>query len=114
MNKTPASTAFIPFVLLALLHTAGGTALAQHPLPAPWQHADVGDVGVPGNATQGPDGDYFVDGAGSDIWGTADSFHFMYQPMDHDGDIYAVAPDGNAKNPFAKVGIMLRQTLDPG
>ena len=88
-------------------------SFAQNPLPAPWQHTDVGDVGIPGDATQGANGDFLVNGAGSDIWGNADSFHFMYQSMDHDGDLSADNPSGDATNPFAKVGIMLRLTLDP-
>lgn len=114
MSKMILSRGFVPFALVAVLHAGGGTALAQNPLPAPWQHADVGDVGIAGDATQGPDGDFFVSGAGSDIWGTADSFHFMYRPLDHDGDVLADAPSQDGKNPFAKIGIMIRQSLDPG
>jgi hypothetical protein len=89
------------------------TPAPADPLPPPWQHADVGDVGIPGDATDGPSG-FFVYGAGGDIWGTADSFHFLYQSMDHDGWILAVGPDQTSTNPFAKTGIMIRQSLDPG
>jgi regulation of enolase protein 1 (concanavalin A-like superfamily) len=83
------------------------------PLQPPWRNADIGDVGLAGSASETRDGDLIVNGAGSDIWGTADSFHFVYQPMD-DGEISANRPSQDATNPFAKVGIMIRRSLDPG
>ena len=52
-------------------------------VPAPWQSVDVGAVGLAGSANEGPDGDLSISGAGSDIWGTADSFHFVFQPRRH-------------------------------
>jgi hypothetical protein len=54
-----------------------------------------------------------VSGAGSDIWGTADSFAFAYQPL-RDGLVFAEMSSENNTNPFAKSGVMIRQTLDPG
>jgi regulation of enolase protein 1 (concanavalin A-like superfamily) len=85
----------------------------ETPLQPPWRDADVGDVGLAGSASETRDGDLIVNGAGSDIWGTADSFHFVYQPMD-DGEIRANPPSQDATNPFAKVGIMIRLSLDAG
>jgi hypothetical protein len=85
----------------------------QGPLPAPWESADIGDVGVPGSAFQGPDGDLFVAGAGSDIWGTADSFRYVYQPM-RDGFVTARVGSETNTHRFAKIGVMIRQSLDPG
>src|SRR5262249_9618449 len=81
-------------------------------LPSPWQTADVGDVGTPGYAYQGSDGDLFVGGAGSDIWGTADSFRFVHQSI-LDGEISAVIAGESNTHPFAKAGVMIRQTLHP-
>src|SRR5262249_37171241 len=81
-------------------------------LPSPWQTADVGDVGTPGYAYQGSAGDLFVGGAGSDIWGTADSFRFVHQSI-LDGEISAVIAGESNTHPFAKAGVMIRQTLDP-
>ena len=57
--------------------------------------------------------DLFINGAGSDIWGTADSFHFAYRPLG-DGQIASDYPSQDATNPFAKVGLMIRMSLDPG
>jgi hypothetical protein len=99
---------------LAALHIGSGISFAQNPLPAPWQHTDVGDVGIPGNATESNEHAFVLTGAGSDIWGTSDSFHFMYQPLDHDGEILGRSLPNQGQDPFAKIGIMIRRTLDPG
>src|SRR5579862_4572319 len=107
------SAVFVPVAVLTASHLSSGVADAQTALPAPWQQMDIGDVGIAGSASQGPDGDFFINGAGSDIWGTADSFHFVYQPID-DGQIDTDLTSLQNTNPFAKIGIMFRQTLDPG
>jgi hypothetical protein len=100
------------------MHVTGGTAAAQRQqfaVQGPWQQADVGNVGLAGSASETGDGDLIMNGAGSDIWGTADSFHFLYQPIE-DGTIRANGPTftSNPNDPFAKIGIMIRLTLDPG
>ena len=110
----------LPLLLLLLLitiHVTRGTAAAQHPVQGPWQQADVGNVGIAGSASETGDGDLIMTGAGSDIWGTADSFHFLYQPIE-DGTIGSNPPtftfNSPPSNPFAKIGLMIRLTLDPG
>jgi hypothetical protein len=82
----------------------------EMPLQPPWRDTDIGDVGLAGSASETRDGDLIVNGAGSDIWGTADSFHYVYQPMD-DGEIRANPPSQDATNPFAKVGIMISSAV---
>jgi len=54
-----------------------------------------------------------VSGDGSDIWRTADSFAFAYQPL-RDGGVAAQVSSESNTSPFAKAGVMIRQTLDPG
>jgi regulation of enolase protein 1 (concanavalin A-like superfamily) len=112
MKKYICSVTYALFAALVALHVSAGAARAQAPLPPPWQSADVGDVGVAGSAGQDVNRSN-VNGAGSDIWGTADSFHFAYRPMS-DGNIVTNTPTQDATNPFAKAGIMIRQSLDPG
>ena len=78
---------------------------------SPWQQTDVGDVGIAGSATVGSDADLFINGAGSDIWGTTDSFHFVYQTM-YDGEIGTSAgPSLQNTHPHAKIGLMIRLTV---
>ncbi len=83
-------------------------------LPAPWKAADIGAVGTPGYAYQGPDADLFFGGAGSDIWGSSDSFGFVYAPISGDATIAADLCCESDTDPYAKFGVMLRQSLDPG
>ena len=100
-------------VALALPLACVSTARAADGVPVPWQGADIGAVGIPGSAAQGRDGDLFINGAGSDIWGTSDSFHFVYQPF-LDGEVGSNPPSLENTNPFAKIGLMIRESLDPG
>lgn len=90
---------------IPLLLVATETAVfAQMPGPMPgWYDADIGKVGQPGGSTQSDD-TFRVSGAGSDIWGTADSFHFTFTTMAGDGDIAVLARSESATDPFAKAG----------
>ena len=53
-------------------------------------------------------------GFGSDIWGTADSFHFVYQPLAADGSMSAQVVSQTNSSAWAKGGLMMRLTTDPG
>src|SRR3954471_7754721 len=96
----------------ALLCASAAHAQAGQP-PPPWRAADVGAVGVPGSVSVGQNNDWHLSGAGSDIWGTADSFFYVYQPI-RDGGISTYVDKETNTNPFAKAGVMIRQSLDPG
>lgn len=76
-----------------------------------WSHSDVGAPGLTGNAGF-KDDVLTMHGAGADIWGTSDGFHFMYQKMS--GDIGIVAKIETLQNTHAsaKGGVMIRQSLD--
>jgi regulation of enolase protein 1 (concanavalin A-like superfamily) len=87
---------------------------AQETLPSGWSHGDVGAVGPPGNAGYDEVTQTFtVSGAGADVWGTADAFHFAYTPMSGDGTIVARVASVSAGAAWVKAGVMLRDTLDP-
>jgi glucose/arabinose dehydrogenase/regulation of enolase protein 1 (concanavalin A-like superfamily) len=88
--------------------TAGGTGL-----PSPWAHADVGGPALAGNASASG-GTFTVTGAGDDIWGTADQFHYVNQPLAGDGTIVArVQSQGNTSD-WAKSGVMIKQSVTAG
>jgi len=91
----------------------GTVAHAQTRPPAPWRWTDIGAVGTPGDVHLAPDTEWNVSGAGSDIWGTSDSFFFVYQPL-RDGSISNTFLTETFTDRFAKAGLMIRQTLDPG
>ena len=113
MKSRQSAAFFVSIFSLSLPLTFSSPLFADEPL-APWQSIDIGDVGIAGSARITDYGnDMLVTGAGSDIWGTADSFHFVYQTF-HDGVINSNPPSQTATNPFAKAGVMIRMSLDPG
>jgi hypothetical protein len=87
--------------------TVGGAASA---VPAPWTSADIGSVGVPGGASYDA-GTFTLSGSGADIWGSADGFHFVYQPMSGDGEIVARVASVSNTDVWTKAGIMMRAGL---
>ncbi|MBK1818001.1 PQQ-dependent sugar dehydrogenase [Luteolibacter yonseiensis] len=100
------------------LDTVGNTALSTAvditvqgpPLPAPWQHADIGTVGVAGDATY-DSGTFTLSASGDDIWGTRDSFHFIYRPFTGDGEVIARVADVENVDGWTKSGVMMRNSL---
>jgi hypothetical protein len=83
------------------------------PLPTPWTATDVGAVGTTGISSYDK-GRFFVAGAGADIWGTADAFQFVSQALHGDGSIVVRVEGEQMPSSFAKAGVMIRQTTDPG
>lgn len=84
--------------------------------PAPtndWESSDIGLVGVAGKTVQ--NGDKFtVTGSGDDIWGTQDAFHFHSRSLTGDGEIHARVTALDNTNGWAKAGVMIRASADPG
>ena len=63
--------------------------------------------GLTGSATfQAGTGTYSVTGAGADIWGTADAFRFVYQPLSGDGQIVARVATVQNTNAWVKAGVI--------
>jgi len=83
------------------------TVTAQ-PLSAPWLDQDVGLVGVSGSGTYG-NGTFTVQGAGTSLYGTADGFHFVYQPLMGDGTVVARVVSVSAGSTG---GVVIRDTLN--
>lgn len=86
---------------------------AINPLQSPWLHQDVGAVGLAGDATLDA-GVFNLTGSGTDIWDYADGFHFVHQPWTGDGEIIARVNSVANTDPWAKAGVMFRQSLDTG
>src|SRR5882672_850952 len=83
-------------------------ALAQS-LPAPWAGQDVGATGLTGSASYAS-GVFTVCGSGADIWGAADAFQSVLQPISGDAQIVVRVSSLQNTNTFAKAGVMLRAT----
>lgn len=78
-----------------------------------WQAQDVGAVVTPGSASESG-GVFTMSGAGADIGGTADAFHFVYGNLTGDGTLLARLAGHAALTPGSKLGIAMRETLDAG
>ena len=84
-------------------------------LPRPWVDQDVGeakDIKHPGSASYA-DGVFTVKGNGWDIFGTDDSFHFVSQSLNGDGQIVARVLSVEDTFQWAKAGVMIRENLTP-
>ena len=79
-----------------------------------WSSVSVGSNGRAGSGAE-TGGVWTVNGGGSDIWGTADSFEFVYRPItDDSASVVARIRDLQNTNAFAKAGVMMRASLDAG
>jgi regulation of enolase protein 1 (concanavalin A-like superfamily) len=82
-------------------------------LPSPWGTRDIGAVGATGRATATGSG-FTVEGGGADVWGTADAFRFVYQPLVGDAVITARVASLEMVDLWTKAGVMIRSSLQPG
>ena len=82
-------------------------------LPHGWSDADIGNVGVSGDASF-LNGGYNLLASGSDIWENADAFHFASRTLSGDGSIVARVVSVQYTDPWAKAGVMLRENDSAG
>jgi len=79
-----------------------------------------GMPGSVGSFTEAPAGTFTMTASGTDIWdvGTAgnyhDEFHFAYKTLSGAGSIVARVQSVQNTDPWAKAGVMIRETLEPG
>ncbi len=66
-----------------------------------------------GSLVEQPVGTYTMTGSGTDITGEADEFHFAYKKLTGAGSIIAKVVSVSNTDPWAKAGVMIRETLDP-
>lgn len=78
-----------------------------------WKNADIGRVPSTGSLTTSAT-QLRVSGAGADIWGTADAFHYAWRPLAGDGEIVARVASVQYTDRWAKAGVMIRAGVDPG
>ena len=98
-------------VLLCLLATAAWSQPGKY---GAFTNAD--DVGAPPlkGSTQfdAATGQYTITGTGTDIWGRADQFHYLWREMSGDFAVTATTKFLTDGNPHRKAVIMLRKTVD--
>jgi hypothetical protein len=84
----------------------GGTMTAAA-LPSAWQSRDIGAVGIAGSSSWNA-GSFTIRGAGADVWGTSDAFHYAYESLSGDGTITARVASVSGSQAWTKVGVMIR------
>jgi len=110
---------------LYYVNTAGVTySEAELTLTAPrdWTKNGVGELSIwfqgrpasVGSFVEGPAGTYTITATGADIWNQADEFHFAYKTLSGAGSIEAKVESVQLTDPWAKAGVMIRETLDSG
>jgi len=67
-----------------------------------------------GSFVEAPTGTYAMTAAGADIWNAADEFHFAFKTLAGVGTIQAQVLSVDNTDGWAKAGVMIRETLDPG
>ncbi len=76
---------------------------------------DIGSIAVAGDSFL-DNGVFTEEASGTDIWGTADSFHYDYQMLTGNGTIIArvTSLTDPGHNSYPKAGVMIRETLAAG
>ena len=95
--------------LVALLSASW---LARAQLPAGWADQDIGAPSFAGSAAFA-NGNWTVSGGGSDIWNASDNFHFAFESSTDNAQAVARVTSVQNTDPWAKAGIMFRDSNDP-
>jgi hypothetical protein len=67
-----------------------------------------------GSFVEGPVGTYTMTSTGADIWNAADEFHYAFKTLTGPGSIVAKVLSVDNTDPWAKAGVMIRETLGAG
>ena len=65
-----------------------------------------------GSFVEAPAGTYTITATGADIWNDSDEFHFAFKTLAGVGSIEAQVLSIDNTDPWAKAGVMIRETLD--
>ena len=94
----------------AVLSNAAVVTFAASKLPSLLKAEDIGGPAIAGSTSYRA-GTYTIEAGGTDIWSTADEFHYVYQAVTGDVEVVArVTAVGNA-DPSSKGGVMIRESL---
>jgi hypothetical protein len=88
--------------------------------PRDWTQQGVAELslwfrGYPvsvGSFVEAPVGTYTITATGADIWNDADQFHYAFKTLTGAGSIVAKVLSVDNTDPWAKAGVMIRETLD--
>ncbi len=78
--------------------------------PTGWSCGDVGNPALVGNQIVN-NGTMTLLGAGTDIWGTSDQFHFVWRSLTNNSTVSTHVTTLQQTNVLAKAGVMLRTSI---
>lgn len=81
------------------------------PCPDGWSCGDIGNPGLVGDQRVN-NGGMTLFGAGADVWGDADQFHFVWHSLTANSTVSARVTALQQTDPLAKAGVMLRAGTD--
>lgn len=115
-NSVAASTSYSYRVIAynaAGASAASNTASITTPAATTYQSADIGNPVPTGTTTIVTAGkDYDITAGGTDIWGNADQFRFVYRQLTGDFDYSARITDISQADIGSMAGLMARETLN--
>jgi len=87
--------------------------------PRDWTEQDVTELslwfrGYAAGFKEEPAGTYTMTAAGADIAGTTDQFRYVYKRLSGSGSIVAQVLSVENTHMWAKAGVMIRRSMDPG
>jgi hypothetical protein len=100
-------------VTLDTVNVSPGELVPPGVCPSAWQCADIGGAKPAGGQSLSGT-TWTLQGGGGDIWGTADAFHYVWQSLAADGSMSAREASQTNTSAWAKAGLMMRLTTDPG
>ena len=90
--------------------TFDNVSVVSHP---DWTSQDIGAPALSGSTTI-LGNTFTVKGGGNDIWADADQFQFVHQTLTGDGQIIAHVTSQSPTDPWAKAGVMIKQSTAVG
>jgi regulation of enolase protein 1 (concanavalin A-like superfamily) len=119
-RRSPFALVALVVLTLSIVLTTHGSAMAQRTTGA-WTTSNIGDPVLFGSASPIAATDcvlatpscagFVIDAGGTDIWDARDEFVFAWTPLQGDGAIVARVRDLQQTDPWAKAGLMLRESL---
>jgi hypothetical protein len=82
-------------------------------VPGQFSHQDIGAPQIAGNAAEAG-ATWTITAGGTDIRGTADQFHRVYQRLTGDMEIVARFSSLESVDSWSKAGVMIRESLSAG
>lgn len=76
-----------------------------------WSQVEFGQPDVVPDVTRDAAGAFDLNAGGNDLGNNADNGHFIYRPLQGDGELVARLESMSKPDPAAKVGVMMRESL---